>query len=172
MHFYCELALNSIKNYLDKGEYLIESPNLPEELMKNRAGVFVSLHDKLNHALRGCIGTFMPTKENLAKEIIYNAVSAATEDLRFMPITKDEINNLEINVDVLSEPKDCEIKELDPKKCGVIVKCEDGRKGLLLPDLEGIDTVESQLQIACSKAGIDYSNEKFDVMKFTVDRYI
>jgi AmmeMemoRadiSam system protein A len=172
MHPYCQLALDSITYFLEKGETMKEPKDLPEELQKNRAGVFVSLHLKTTHALRGCIGTFLPTQENLANEIIVNSVSAATGDPRFMPVTKDELNDLEINVDVLSEPKDCEIIDLDPKKFGVIVKTEDGRKGLLLPDLEGIDKVENQLEIACGKAGIDYANEKFEVMKFTVERYI
>jgi len=171
MHEYPQLAFDSIKHYLETGESMEEPEELSPELKENRAGVFVSLHNKVNHSLRGCIGTFMPTQKNIANEIIQNAISAATQDNRFMPVTIDELDDLEINVDVLSEPKDCEIKDLDPKKYGVIVKTEDGRKGLLLPDLEGIEKTEQQLEIACSKAGIDNEKEEFSVMKFSVERY-
>jgi len=172
MHEYSQLAYDSIKHYLERGKTMDEPEKLSPELKENRAGVFVSIHGKVNHSLRGCIGTFMPTQKDIASEIIENAISAATKDPRFMPLTVDELEDIEVNVDVLSEPKDCKVEDLDPKKFGVIVKTEDGRKGLLLPDLEGIDTVEKQLEIACSKAGIDYENDEFSVMKFSVERYV
>jgi len=168
MHAYCELALSAIKNYLKRGEVIPLSGLVPD-LLEKRAGAFVSLHESDSHDLRGCIGTFLPTKLNLAEEIIFNAVAAATEDPRFVPVELMELPNLEINVDILGVPEDCELKELDPKIYGVIVS-SGLRRGLLLPDLEGVSAVEDQLKIACSKAGID-SESQFSLQRFTVDRY-
>jgi len=166
---YCELAFKTIKTYLETGKVIDLPKNVPSELKTKKAGSFVSLHLK-NGDLRGCIGTFLPTCKCIGDEIIRNAISAATDDPRFMPVDESELGNLDISVDVLSELEGCKIEDLDPKKYGVIVTC-GGRRGLLLPDLEGVDTVKSQLQIACRKAGIDYGNEKFEVSRFTVKRY-
>jgi len=166
---YCELAFKTIKTYLETGNVIGLPKNVPSELKTKKAGVFVSLHLKKGD-LRGCIGTFLPTCECLGLEIIQNAISASTDDPRFKPIAESELGNLDISVDVLSEPEKCEVVDLDPKKYGVIVSC-GGRRGLLLPDLEGVDTVKSQLEIACNKAGIDYDSEKFEVSRFTVKRF-
>ena len=166
---YCEIAFKTIKTYLETGKVIDLPKDVPAELKTKKAGVFVSLHLK-NGDLRGCIGTFLPTRKCLGEEIIRNAISAATEDPRFMPVTESELDDLDISVDVLSKPEKCKIVDLDPKKYGVIVTC-GSRRGLLLPDLEGVDTVKEQLKIACSKAGIDYANEKFEVSRFTVERF-
>jgi len=166
---YCKLAFETIKTYLETGKIIDLPKEVPVELKTKKAGVFVSIHLK-NGDLRGCIGTFLPTRKCLGEEIIRNAISAATEDPRFMPVTESELDDLDISVDVLSEPEKCKIVDLDPKKYGVIVTC-GSRRGLLLPDLEGVDTVKEQLKIACSKAGIDYANEKFEVSRFTVERF-
>ena len=133
----------------------------------HRAGAFVSIHEHGN--LRGCIGTIMPVQDNVAKEIIHNAISASTRDPRFSPISPDELPWLEINVDVLGKPERIHSpKELDVKRYGVIVS--HGRKrGLLLPDLEGVDTVEQQIEIARQKGGIregePYILERFEVIR-------
>lgn len=142
--------------------------DIPSELIENRAGVFVTLHKYGN--LRGCIGTFIPTQKNIAEEIIRNAIAAATEDPRFPPVTEDELPELEISVDVLSEPEEVEdIEELDPKKYGIIV--ESGfKRGLLLPDIESVDTVDEQIEITKRKAGI-YPGEPIKIYKFTVTRH-
>ena len=138
------------------------------EMKNDRAGVFVSIHE--DGRLRGCIGTFLPTRENIAREIISNAVSASTRDPRFDPIGPEELQRLEINVDVLSAPERIESKaELDVKRYGVIVSC-GSRRGLLLPDLDGVDTVDEQVSIAMRKGGIR-EGEKITLERFEVIRH-
>jgi AmmeMemoRadiSam system protein A len=164
-----KLAKKTIENFINSGKIIQPPKPLPKELSK-KAGVFVSIHLKTGE-LRGCIGTFLPTQKNLAQEIIQNAVAASSQDPRFSPITKEELNNLEISVDVLSTPIQIkDIKELDAKKFGVIVKSSDGKTGLLLPDLEGVKTVSQQIQIASQKAGIS-PDEKIIIYKFSVQRF-
>lgn len=165
---YVRLARETIENYLKYGKIISPPTNLPEEMVNEKAGVFVSIK-KFNN-LRGCIGTFMPTQENIAYEIIRNAISAAVDDPRFPPVTASELNDLTISVDVLSSPeKISDISQLDPKKYGVIVS-SGYKKGLLLPDLEGVDTVEEQVDIAKRKAGI-YPGEPVKLSRFEVKRY-
>ena len=138
---YVRLARLSLESYIRNGKKIAIPDGLPDEMLKTRAGAFVSIHK--NGDLRGCIGTICPTTINVASEIINNAISASTRDPRFMPITEDEFPDLEINVDVLGEAEDIDsIDKLDVKRYGVIVSTDDGRRGLLLPDLEGVDTVE------------------------------
>ncbi len=136
--------------------------------MEAKAGVFVSLKKK--GLLRGCIGTFLPHKDNIAQEIVSNAIAAATTDPRFPPVSISELDELTYSVDVLSSPEKVEdIADLDAKKYGVIV--ESGfKKGLLLPDLEGVDSVAQQLGIARQKAGIT-EDEPYTVYRFLVKRY-
>ncbi|MDD3539285.1 MAG: AmmeMemoRadiSam system protein A [Atribacterota bacterium] len=163
-----QLARQSIIYYLKNKKRLSLPDNLPPELTEKRAGVFVSL--KKNGKLRGCIGTFLPTQDNIALEIIENAISAAVHDPRFSPVTLDEVEKLTISVDILSIPEEVkDISELDPKKYGIIIS-HGYKKGLLLPDLEGVDTVEQQIDIARQKAGI-YVNEDFKIERFEVKRY-
>ena len=140
-----------------------------EELLTTRAGAFVSIHK--HGKLRGCIGTIAPVQTSLAKEIIENAVSAAVHDPRFDPITPDELQWLEINVDVLGEAEEISSSDqLDVKKYGVIVS-SGGRRGLLLPDLDGVDTVEQQIRIAKQKAGIGQW-EPVKLQRFEVVRHV
>ncbi len=167
MHPLVSLARRAVEEYVRHGT-VIEPPGDLTPEMKERAGVFVSL--KKDGQLRGCIGTFVPTTENVAKEIIRNAISAATQDPRFPPVQEDELDEIVYSVDVLSEPE--RIKDpgqLDPKRYGVIVT-KGIRKGLLLPDLEGVDTVEEQLRIARTKAGIS-PDEDCEIYRFEVRRY-
>ena len=137
-------------------------------LENERAGAFVSLHK--DGRLRGCIGTIAPTRDRLADEIIENAVSASTRDPRFMPVTVDELDHIEYSVDVLSpaEPIDSP-DQLDVKRYGVIVT-NGGRRGLLLPNLDTIDTVEEQIAIAKKKAGIGV-DEPVKLSRFEVVRH-
>lgn len=166
---YIKLARQTIEQYLKSGEMIDVPKDVPIEFLEKRAGVFICFKNK--GQLRGCIGTFMPTMMNIAQEIIQNTISAATEDNRFMPVSVKELDDLQISIDVLSEPVKAEKKELDPKKYGVLVRSNDGYKsGLLLPDLDGVDTVDEQIAIACKKAGIT-SGEPFSVYKFTVERH-
>jgi len=120
--------------------------------------------------LRGCIGTFEPTQANVAQEVIQNAVSAATRDPRFPPVSPRELDDLSISVDVLTPPERIQgIEDLDPKTCGVIVE-RGWQRGLLLPDLEGVDTPQQQVTIACHKAGI-HPDEPKTLYRFRVKRY-
>ena len=217
MNPYVSLAKQAVENYIlskaknsrflseTKGSYIkegkiIEPPNdLPKEFLTRKAGVFVTI--KKNNKLRGCIGTYLPTRQNIAEEIIYNAIAAATEDYRFDLIQKEELPYLSYEVSILSEPelvKDNKSfaslsviaqqlsKELNPKKFGIIVKSQGfsspdvifnpaptpyQKTGLLLPDLEGIDAVEQQISIACQKAGINPKTEKISIYKFTIEKY-
>ena len=167
---YVRLARETIENYVKQGKIITPPLGLPEEkeMINQKAGVFVSL--KKNGNLRGCIGTFMPVQENIAQEIIKNAISAAVDDPRFSPVTASELGDLTISVDVLSPPEEIsDISELDPKKYGVIVS-SGYKKGLLLPDLEGVDTAGEQVDIARRKAGI-YPDEKVKLYRFEVKRY-
>jgi len=163
-----ELAKETIRSYVCTGS----TPDLPKNLspeLRGRAGVFVSIHKK-DGSLRGCIGTFEPATPNIATEIIQNAVSAATSDPRFPPITPEELDDLDISVDVLSPPERVySLSDLDPKRYGVIVR-SGWRCGLLLPDLEGVDSAEQQVSIAMRKAGI-LPGEEIELLRFTVKRH-
>lgn len=161
-----KLARKAIEQYVMYGEVL-EVPKHLSALMHSRAGAFVSLH--LDGSLRGCIGTICPTQETLAQEIVRNAIEAATDDPRFHPLTPYELDGLDVKVDVLHPSEACEHGDLDPKEYGVIVSC-DRRRGLLLPDLEGVETAEDQVAIAKRKAGIA-GHEEHDLERFKVDRY-
>ena len=165
---YVRLARETIENYIKQGKIITLPLDLPKEMINQKAGAFVSL--KKYGELRGCIGTFMPTQKNIAQEIIKNAVSAAVEDPRFSPVNVSELEDLSISVDVLSVPEEIkDISQLDPKKYGVIVS-SGYKKGLLLPDLEGVDTAEEQVDIAKRKAGI-YPDEKVKLYRFEVKRF-
>lgn len=168
MHAFPALAKQAVEAYC-RDRLIIRPPDPLPDAMRRRAGVFVSLQK--HGELRGCIGTFSPTTENLAVEIIRNALAAANEDPRFLPVAESELDQIDYSVDVLSDPVKIEsLAELDPKKYGVIV-VKGSRRGLLLPDLEGVDTVEYQLSITKRKAGIDPSDPDVEIYKFTVDRY-
>ena len=146
-----------------------EALSLPAEMLSTQAGAFVSIHKY--GKLRGCIGTIGPVTDCVAQEIIDNAISASTRDPRFPAITPDEVEWLDINVDVLGEPEDIDsADELDVRRYGVIVT-SGGRRGLLLPDLDGVDTVEQQVSIAKQKAGIGRS-EKVMLQRFEVIRHV
>lgn len=165
---YVKLARLSLETYVRTGKFPEIPDNLPEEMIKNRAGVFVSL--KRHGELRGCIGTIQPVTNSLAQEIIRNAVSAGLEDPRFPPVSEDELIDLVYSVDVLSEPEPVSsIDELDVKRYGIIVS-SGRKKGLLLPNLDNVNTVEEQISIAKRKAGI-YKNEDIKIERFEVVRH-
>lgn len=165
-----KLARRSLETYVKTGQRLTSLPeDLPTEMTTQQAGAFVSLHK--NGQLRGCIGTIAPTCENLAWEIVQNAVSACSRDPRFSPVRPDELDELEYSVDVLGAPEPVDSPAaLDPKTYGVIVSC-GGRRGLLLPDLDGVDSVDAQLSIALQKGGIR-ENEPYKIERFMVVRHL
>ncbi len=164
------LARLSLEHYVRTGRPLRGLPDdLPAELTGQAAGTFVSLH--MDGQLRGCIGTIAPTRENVAWEIVDNAVSACSRDPRFPAVGAEELDQLEYSVDVLGPPEPVDSpRQLDPKKYGVIVSC-GRRRGLLLPDLEGVDTVEQQLDIARRKGGIS-AGESCEIQRFQVVRHL
>jgi len=133
----------------------------------------VTIYEKHSEKkLRGCIGTFLPTKENVAREIIDNAISAAIHDYRFDPVSKSELDDLVYEVSLLNPPEQINsVADLNAKKYGVIVKSLNERTGLLLPDIEGVKTPQQQISIACQKAGIDLKVEKIELFRFTVEKY-
>ena len=166
---YVNLARDTIEAWVTRGEKISLPQGLPQELLDTRAGAFVSIHKQ--GQLRGCIGTIAPTASCVAQEIINNAISASTRDPRFAPVRPDELKWLEINVDVLGEPEDIASRdELDVKRYGVIVT--SGRKrGLLLPDLDGVDSVDQQVEIAMQKGGI-HKFERYSLQRFEVIRHV
>ncbi len=192
------LAKLAVENYIKDGKVMEPPEDLPKEFFERKAGVFVTIEKKEELRglprsepkvlLRGCIGTYLPTRVNIAEEVIRNAIAAATEDYRFGSIQREELPYLSYIVYILSYPEPVkDIKELDPKKFGIIIKTGPFtfpnepdvvfdskvpyKTGLLLPDLDGVDTVEQQLNIACLKGGINPEKEKTFIYRFTVEKY-
>ncbi len=170
VHPYVQLATDAIDAYVR--DFRVITP--PEALFERhpplhgRAGVFVSL--KKQRELRGCIGTIEPARENLAVEIIENAISAATKDPRFRPVAEEELPELTVSVDILTTPERVAgPEELDVRRYGLIVKV-GARRGLLLPDIEGISSVDEQMAVARKKGGIG-EQEPVELYRFQVERY-
>jgi len=170
---YTSLARRVLEKYLETGQMPDVNTLLRDEkikLLKERKACFVSLKER-DGTLRGCIGTIEPVYENLAREIAENAVAAATRDPRFPPVSRKELDNLVLSVDILSQPEPVtSISQLDPSRYGVIGS-KGAQRGVLLPDLPGVNTVEEQLSIAMRKAGI-ISTEHLSVSRFTVSRHV
>jgi len=179
-----ELAKKTVETYINEGKIISAPDDLLKEFLERKAGTFVTIEQ--NGKLRGCIGTYLPLRANIAEEVISNAIAAATEDYRFGPVKEKELSSLTYTVYILREPELVrDIKELNPKKYGIIVKTVPispsgdvvfnghfvAKSGLLLPDLRGVDKVEKQISIACQKGGIDPRSEKILIYKFTVKKY-
>ena len=167
-----DLARMTIKEYITNDNII--NPISIDQIKENvpeKAGIFVSI--KKHGNLRGCIGTFMPTRKNIVEEVIANAIAASTRDPRFNPVEINELSDLDVNVDVLSEPELVEnndLSKLNPKIYGIILECQ-GKRGLLLPDLEGVDTVEKQIEITRNKAWITEPLDICNIYRFKVERY-
>ncbi len=164
---YVQLACKTVEEYVRTGKVIEIPEGLPQEMYDNRAGVFVSI--KKDGVLRGCIGTIRAVQASVAEEVIQNAVSAATYDPRFPPIRQEELDRLEISVDVLGETEKIDsTSKLDVKRYGVVVS-KGRRRGLLLPNLDGVETVTDQIAIAKRKAGIRMEEvaemERFEVVR-------
>lgn len=168
MHQLVQLARIAVESYVLRREIINVPASIDESFLTDRRGVFVCL--KIKNQLRGCIGTFMPVSKSVAEETIKNAIAAALDDPRFPPVSPEELEVLAYTVDVLSEPEEVSnLSDLDPKKYGIILVKGD-RRGLLLPDLEGVNTAEQQIGIAKMKAGI-MSDEDMKIFRFMVQRY-
>jgi len=171
-HRLVELASRTIEEYVTRG-VKIDPPELLKDDMARRAGAFVTIHK--HGQLRGCIGTIQATHENVAQEVIENAIAAASRDPRFPPVGKQELKDLDVKVDVLGDPEPVGgVEDLDPKRYGLIVQSvrHTWKRGLLLPDLEGIDTAEKQLHwTRYHKAGITDPDEPVQLFRFEVKRY-
>lgn len=173
VHPYVELARRAVRltalgqdpfRHLDPREYA----EMAEMTIKR--GCFVSIRMLPTGELRGCIGTIRPTRKNLWEEIVANAAAAASKDPRFTPLGPDEVEKCRVSVDILDEPSPVrDLSELDPSVFGVIVE-KAGRRGVLLPDLDGVDSVEQQLSIAMRKAGIG-SLDGVRIFRFKVLRF-
>lgn len=169
MSIYTRLAKMAVENYIKEGKVITPPKDAPGELLNKKAGVFVTITK--NGDLRGCIGTYLPTKDNIAKEIISNAILAATEDDRFGSVKIEELPNLSYTVYILDKPEPIKnIDELDPQKYGIIVQ-SGFKSGLLLPGLEDIDSREKQIFYACQKAGIDPQVDPISIYKFKAQKY-
>ncbi|HBB86362.1 MAG TPA: AMMECR1 domain-containing protein [Blastocatellia bacterium] len=163
------LARSAVETFVRDGRQ-ISVPQNAAEILGARAACFVSIKTR-DGDLRGCIGTIEPVKETLGDELVANAISAATRDPRFAPVAENELPNLKYSVDILSAPEPATVAELDPAVYGVIVEDESGLlRGLLLPDLAGVDTAEQQMNIAARKAGIA-PGAPLKLSRFRVDRF-
>ncbi len=192
MHPLVSLAKSAVEKYIKENKKISPPQNLKKEFFKKRKGTFVTIkkipEDKnKKESLRGCIGTFLPTKENIIQEVISNAVAAATKDYRFGKIKKEELNLLSFTVYILEKPEQVKnLEELNPQKYGIIVRTKPisqlmtdvvfnghrtSKSGLLLPNLEGIDTPRKQFLIASEKAGINPKKEKVFIYRFKVKEY-
>lgn len=182
MNPYIFLAKTAVENYVKEKKEISPPEDLPREFFEKKSGAFITIEKEKK--LRGCMGTYLPTKDNLAKEIISNAITASTRDYRFNPIKEQELPHLSYKVYVLSQPELIkDIKELNPKRYGIIIKTLSKAKdvffnghlphktGLLLPGLEGVDTVEKQVSIACQKGRVNPKTEKFIIYKFKVEKH-
>ncbi len=169
-HPYAQLARDAVEHFLRDREIITPPSDLPPPPTERWQGVFVSIHTS-DGQLRGCIGTLRPMRADIGREIILVALDAALKDPRFPPVDVSELHDLNYTVYVLHPPEPAASpEELDPRLYGVIVHAEDGRRGLLLPDLPEVDTVEQQLRIACMKAGIA-PGEAFSMERFRADKY-
>jgi len=163
-----KIARLSIEEYLNSGNIPKSKPK-NAELLKN-CGAFVTLEKAGN--LCGCIGytqAIMPLYETVTRV----AISAATQDPRFKPVSKEELKQLEITISVLSPLRQIkDVNEIEVGKHGLVIR-KGGYSGLLLPQVateEGWDRM-TFIQHTCRKAGlpIDAWKENADIYVFTAD---
>jgi AmmeMemoRadiSam system protein A len=158
-----------VETFVSSGKQ-ISVPQGAAGILGARAACFVSIKTRDGN-LRGCIGTIEPVKETLGEELVANAISAATRDPRFAPVAASELPNLKYSVDILATPEPATFADLDPAVYGVIVEDESGLfRGLLLPDIAGVDTAQQQVDIAARKAGIA-PGTPLKLSRFRVDRF-
>jgi len=179
MNPYVLLAKQAVENYIKNGKIISLPKDLPDKFSNKKAGTFITITK--NGQLRGCVGSYLPTKENIAQEIIHNAIAASTKDYRFKQIQKKELTELSYEVYILNKPKQIQnLDELDPERYGIIVKTVPENKNgaslnlksaLLLPNLEGLNTAKKQFSAACQKGEINPRFEKIAIYKFDAEKY-
>ena len=163
------LARQAVETFVLTGKQINPPANV-SALFTACAACFVSIKTRAGD-LRGCIGTVEPVKRNLAEELIANAINAATHDPRFDPVATSELSELRYSVDILEAAEPATFDELDPKTYGVIVENESGElRGLLLPDIKGVETARQQVDIAARKAGIT-PGTPVKISRFRVNRF-
>lgn len=164
------LARRSVELFVKDGVEAVAEPNMPDDCFIERKGVFVTL--KKNKELRGCIGTFLPVSSCIAQEIVRNSISACSKDPRFPAIKEKELSQIQYEVSLLDAPQVvADPKSLDPQKDGIIVATSSGKQGLLLPDLDGITSVDQQIAIASQKGRIDLGREKIFIYSFNTLKF-
>jgi len=185
MNYLIKLARSAVESYINNGTIISPDTGCPEEYLNKRSGVFVTIEK--DRKLRGCIGTYLPTTENIAHEVIQNSIAAATEDYRFGIIRTEELAGLSFIIYILDKPLLIKkLTELNPREYGIIVRTvpinPKSKKdpvinghylpkcGLLLPGLDGIDTIEKQISIVCLKAGINQIEEKIFIYRFSAEK--
>ncbi len=168
-NWYVRLAKKSLEKYVREGRQLEpeDTEEFPDFFTREKAGVFVCI--KKAGQLRGCIGTILPSYDNTLEETCALAISAGTNDPRFSPVSAEELSELDYTVDVMGTPTPAKVSELDERRYGVIVSA-GRRRGLLLPNLEGVDSVQEQIDIASRKGGIA-PGEDIEIERFTVERH-
>ena len=167
---YISLAKQAVESYVLNGTKISNPSELPDELTGRTAGVFVTIFKE--GQLRGCLGTIAPIQGSIAAEIIENAVATATRDYRFDPVAAKELGSLAYEVSVLFPPEPLKNpKRHNPQSDGLIVKTPDGRSGLLLPDIEGVETLEQQLEICAEKGQIDLQRDHYKLLEFKVEKH-
>jgi AmmeMemoRadiSam system protein A len=170
MNYYTKLAKLAVDKHIKEGKTVNPPKGLPSYFFLRKAGSFITIEQ--NGKLRGCIGTYLPTKKNIAEEIIQNAISAATQDFRFSQIKNGDLEQLSYSVYILDKLKKIkDISELDPIKYGILVKSDKGKTGLLLPNLEGLNTPEKQYGAVCDKCGIILGEEETILYRFKAKKY-
>ncbi len=170
MDLHVKLARQAVEAYIREREKISPPSNFPQDLSEKKAGVFVTISDE-DGKIRGCIGTYQPTKNSVAEEIIDNAISAATKDSRFKPLTESELNRITYCIYVLSAlEKVKNLSDLNPERYGILLKAFSGKSALLLPGLPGIENAKEQFLVACQKGGID-PDEKISIYRFKAQKY-
>ncbi|MFP4620546.1 MAG: AmmeMemoRadiSam system protein A [Bacteroidales bacterium] len=169
---YAKIAFDAILLYMKTGKKIFKDESEIPTALKLKLPCFVSIYS--NGDLRGRKGSVEPKHNSLYNEIIENAVSSVEETNKTDPLKEEELDNITLTVDVLSNPKPVENKSfLKPGKHGIIIEDDGGKKAFVLPETDGIETVEQQMQAARKKAGIDEKvpENELKLLNFTVTKY-
>ena len=117
------------------------------------------------------MGTIKPRNKWLYHEIVDNAIFAAFEDDRYVPLMEGELDDIVLKVETVSRPEKIQnVKELDPDRFGIIVRSQQQLEGVLLPQCEGIHTIEDQINLAMEKGNIPLSEkDDLEIYRFNIE---